>query len=385
MKKYGLYKAELELLLKNPVKVSWHLQQPTSRRFYADVHSLLLRKRVPVEEIGMIFRQINKELNVLHDNKSAYALVHKVAVGQCSSDDDNSDSDTPSVDEARYIKHNVNRREKRAQSKIKRLQVSCNSLKSVNERQDKQIQQLSAAVKEYRQLICEQNSVVSGLRLSIQCLEESIDFLESELQQLRKEQEKLNEKSESHLSELTKQIEELQQKCEVQTYSSTSFNCNARELYYALLSMRIPPGRIRPIIENVIRSLLPSVSLENIRLPKKSCAFYMRSKEMPTIRHLNSDGTTLHQAKKVGFLINGIVLGVCDVADCSSQTALDALRRELQKLDSVEPDALSRIVSSTLDGALTQSKFNRLLRSSTQGSIVENKCAMHLGVNLQHA
>ena len=47
---------------------------------------------------------------------------------------------------------------------------------------------------------------------------------------------------------------------------------------------------------------------------------------------LNSDGTTLQQVKKVAFLINGIVLGVHDVSDGSSQTALDALKAELHKI-----------------------------------------------------
>ena len=45
-----------------PMKVPWQLQQPASSKFIADVHSLLQSKRVPVEEIGMIFRQIDKEL-----------------------------------------------------------------------------------------------------------------------------------------------------------------------------------------------------------------------------------------------------------------------------------------------------------------------------------
>ena len=59
----------------------------------------------------------------------------------------------------------------------------------------------------------------------------------------------------------------------------------------------------------------------------------MCSQEMPTISqlqkaselmqeqewHLNSDGTTLMQEKKAAFLINGIVLGIHDIPDGSSQ------------------------------------------------------------------
>ena len=335
-------------------------------------------------------------------------LLTKISLGHCIEDenifgsshsDDNISIDSDSMCEKRYIKHNVKRREKRAQSKIKRLQLSRNSLKSANKRQVKQIHQLSEAVNWYVQLIKERNSEITKLKQSIQCLEETVEFLECELIDFRKDSDQIKEKNESYILDLTQRIEELQNKYKLQTLSSKSFNCNVRELYYALLTMHVPPAKIRPIIENVISCLLPSVSLENVRLPKKSCASYMRSQEMPTLslmhkssqlsrsdkRHLNSDGTTLHQVKKVAFLINGIVLGISDVADGSSQTAL---REELQKLDGVEADDIKRIVSSTSDGAATQSMLNRLLEVNTmkeQRSIVENKCAMHLGVNLRQA
>ena len=87
-------------------------------------------------------------------------------------------------------------------------------------------------------------------------------------------------------------------------------------------------------------------------------------------------------------MINGIVVGVHDVSDGSSQTALDALKAELKNVNetaSVEVGGISRIVSSTADGASTQCKFNRLLQEGTDRSIIENKCAIHLGVNLRHA
>ena len=102
---------------------------------------------------------------------------------------------------------------------------------------------------------------------------------------------------------------------------------------------------------------------------------------------LNSDGTTLQQAKKVAFLINGIVLGVHDVYDGSSETALDALKAELQKMGKSGSD-ITHIISSTSNGASAQCKFNCLLEKESgksQGIIVENKCAMYLGVNLRHA
>ena len=60
---------------------------------------------------------------------------------------------------------------------------------------------------------------------------------------------------------------------------------------------------------------MPHIDADNLRLPDKFCASYMRPYEMPTLSnlqkwrelfkadlwHLNSDGTTLRQQKKIGF------------------------------------------------------------------------------------
>ena len=172
--------------------------------------------------------------------------------------------------------------------------------------------------------------------------------------------------------------------------------------------MRIPPGQIKTVVANVISCLNLSVDVNALRLPGKSCAAYMRRQEMPTISRahkanellkedgwlLNSDGTTLMQQKKVAFLINGIVFGVHDVPDGASQCTLDALKAELAKTSSVAAEAfpgsnqdlkIDHIVSSTSDSASTQTKLTHLLEKETGHEIIENKCAMHLGVNLRAA
>ena len=46
---------------------------------------------------------------------------------------------------------------------------------------------------------------------------------------------------------------------------------------------------------------------------------------------------------------------------------------------------LSRIVSSTGDGASTQIKLNHLIQAESGREVIENKCSMHLGVNLRKA
>jgi len=61
----------------------------------------------------------------------------------------NSDiENTSDEDVSRYLKHNVKRRKKRAQSKIKGLQTSLNYFKPLNKKQEKQLHQTSVAMKE---------------------------------------------------------------------------------------------------------------------------------------------------------------------------------------------------------------------------------------------
>ena len=418
MKKHGLYVKDLEHMIANPSKCSWTLNKPASARFYTDLHDLLHKRRIPLEEIGMIYRAIDPDLcRKTAGNKDAYYYVSRGFLFNQSSDIDeectaiatyessqesNSDKENTSDEDVnRYLKHNVKRREKCAQSKIKGLQTSLNYFKHLSKEQEKQLHQTSIAMKEYMELIHERNSQIKHLENLIKNLDEMNSFLECELTDLRQETDSLHKSHEFQISQLTEQIKELQLHSSFTTLESKSFTTNVRELYYSLLSLHVPPARIKPIVQNVICHLMPSLKLNNVRLPSKSCAAYMRSAEMPTISSLqkaaelaksvqwclNSDGTILQQAKKVAFLINGIVLGVHDVSDGSSETALDALKAELQKIGKSSSD-ITHIVSSTSDGASAQCKFNCLLEKESgkpQGTIVENKCAMHLGVNLRHA
>ena len=328
-----------------------------------------------------------------------------------------SESDATSVicDSGHFRKRNVQRREKRAKTTIKRLRKSLQQVKRVNRRYREANETLLGTLEETRGLVKDKNKEIKRLKRAVGNLEQMVDVLEDELRELRKDNDKEHNEHEAEILDLSQQIQELQQKDKSQslsTFSSRTYTANVRELYYALLAMRLPPGQIKAVVRNVITHLVPHVDSGKLRLPGKSCATYMRSQEMPTISrvhkatdliqtqqwHLNSDGTTLHQQKKIAFLINGIILGVHDVSDGSAQVALDALKHELAKVKEVADKlsydtegkelSIEHIVSSTSDGASTQGKFNRLLEaeaSKTKGTLVTNKCSMHLGVNLRKA
>ena len=123
--------------------------------------------------------------------------------------------------------------------------------------------------------------------------------------------------------------------------------------------------------------------------------------------HMNSDGTTLNIRKLIGSSINGIVLGVQEVSDGTAETMLTELDKQLKHLRDMAaklqiPHAQNinwtLIVSSTSDGAATQTKFNKRLQdlrlrdaqqfgeaTDSVTQLIESKCGMHLGVNLRKA
>ena len=181
-----------------------------------------------------------------------------------------------------------------------------------------------------------------------------------------------------------------------------------RQLYYALLVERIAPKKIKGIVQSVLKCMVPSADVGSIQLPSKSCADYMRRDELPTVSRahkadylgsaesiaLNSDGTTKHQQKKAASIMNGMVLGVHDVANGSADAALQAMRSEMEIIRTIAEElgsstsglTFEKVTSSTSDGAATQGKLNKLLQKEKQsGDIVEYLCSMHLGTNLRVA
>ena len=197
-----------------------------------------------------------------------------------------------------------------------------------------------------------------------------------------------------------------------------------RELYYTLLAEQIPPGKIASTIKATLKCFLPSLDVQHLKLPQESCASYMRRQELTTVNlahkaslilqqaesgalGLNSDGTTLSQRKLQGVAINGMVLSVNEVADGSAETMIKDISEEFVRLRTVAhalhyPNAdkinWTLIASSSSDSASTQKKFNRLVEIEREKDeerfgavchealdLVENFCAMHLGVNLRKA
>jgi len=247
------------------------------------------------------------------------------------------------------------------------------------------------------------------LQMETSEMQEEIDEYKLQLTQYKEEVKELRD----YIEELRLQNDDLEEQLgqkdqpdiAKKTKHGRQYTKEVRKLYYSLLSQNIPPNKIRGIIKSVFQHLLPSANSPNeLQLPSKSTARYMRREELPTVSraqkaaklaatealHVNSDGITLNQQKIAGALVNGMVLGVHTVADGSANSAFDAITTEFSKVKEVGAElqvptaniTLKNVVASTSDGASTQTKLNKLLRKAHSiPSLVENKCAMHLGVN----
>ena len=198
-----------------------------------------------------------------------------------------------------------------------------------------------------------------------------------------------------------------------------------RKLYYSLLSAQVPSSRIAEIIKTVIRCFSPSIDVEQLRLPHRTCADYMRKDELKSVSNahkatvlcshasenqsfvLNTDGTTKFQRKIGGTAINNMVISVNELPDGTASSAIDDVSRELQKLRRTAhalgiPNADSinwtLVAVSSSDSVASQKRFNRLIEDYRERDeenfgpatvetidLIESFCSMHLGINLRKA
>ena len=207
--------------------------------------------------------------------------------------------------------------------------------------------------------------------------------------------------------------------------NSRKYTPEIRKLYYSLLEEQVPVTKITEVIRHVLKCFNPTENVEDLQLPKRSCASYMRKEELKTIcdahkatmlsklstqskqLRLNTDGTTKNQKKLGGVVANDLVLGVNELQDGSAASAIDDISREFERLRHAarmlglpNPNSINwtLVVSSTSDSAATQKRINKLIEECRQSDeqrfgpattetidVIETFCSMHLGVNLRKA
>lgn len=89
------------------------------------------------------------------------------------------------------------------------------------------------------------------------------------------------------------------------------------ENYYKLLADQLPPAKVTSTIRTALKSFLPLLDVDTLKLPGETCASYIRREELTTVNlahnaakllesnslNLNCDGTTLYQKKLQGATI----------------------------------------------------------------------------------
>ena len=451
MKMYHLCKASLDKMIeaaKSHSEIEWKLKSKPTIKFYQDLHTYVQHKSLQLSSVaaGFLYRSIDPWLHEsVKIDKNAYRKIANLMSMQNTKEKltytrvkavkpvTQSECEPTS---GHYSKFNVDRREKRAKQKFEWLHKEKAESKKCAQKSEKSLQKARSALDDITNQLHETRAVAreakAANKMLVQQYEEKLCDINDLLELKELDTEELTEQ----LHALEETVAELQEQCEahveeieeskaqsventstpqnpiIKTKQGKTYHPAVRKLYYDLLSQRVPPGKIASIIRSAVTNLVPSIEPTDLKLPGKSCANYMRSQEMPTVSrahkaamiaavsdlHLNTDGTTLQQQKKVSAVASGIVLGVQNVADGTAKTALTSVEEELQKVATIAADigispeeiSLSKVVSSTSDGAATQTKFNKLLQEKMKengksGKLISNKCSMHLGVNLRVA
>ena len=278
-------------------------------------------------------------------------------------------------------------------------------------------------------LKCKYERKIGSLQRRAEIREEEIHALQNELEMILQTSvadESLTEDNDYELPNTDFHQQE-KERCDSQyslhTKSGKSYSTSTRKLYYNLLVAGMPPGNISPTIKIILQQFLPDTDISAIKLPKQSCAQYMRRDELKTINdvhkaitltkdsgpfHLNSDGTTLKQHKIATATINNLVLSVHELPSGAAEQIAKGISMELEHLRKIArllnlPNAdcinWGLVASSTSDSAATQKKFNEIVQklkeedtqkfghfpAESGPKLVSNFCAMHLGVNLRKA
>jgi len=313
----------------------------------------------------------------------------------------------------------VSQLSKRLNEVTEELNTTRNNMHCVAEERKEAEKQLHKAQKEFENAKESCERILSDFTAS----ENVLDSLSTENEEIKAEIASLQ--SELMSAELQTIAQSNIKEFSFETKKGRFYSPVIRKLYYSLLSNQVPANKITAIIESILLCFLPEIDVSTLQLPKRSCADYMRREELTTVAmahkadtlckklaagecfNLNSDGTTKNQIKLNAVALNGLVLSVNEVADGTSQSIIEDIDKELTKLREAAnqlnlPNANSinwtLFTSSTADSAATQKRLNRLLQDRirkdelkygpTQSSgkeLVENFCAMHLGVNLRVA
>jgi hypothetical protein len=429
---YGLNEDLLMLVFhqvqNNKKSLAWSLKGIPNKDFYQKLHPYLKKKfsRVTKVSLGKFYIAIDhnlKERRIRADN--AYRLIEKLSLMKCACSNELMSYGVDEVtlkckrnlkeckDQIDNLTTEVSEIKKQLEFSKNQLQATQNILRDVTNQKIILKKQCDAAGRNLKALTKKSAKIHSALTKELEhimqenCdLSEAVSALENELS--------VESELPLHDGDFT-----------FKTKDGRRYSPAIRKLYYTLLSEEVSTSKISSIIKNVVSVFNPSIGLDDLKLPGKSCASYMRKNELKSIcdAHkstvlcqdasenklfkLNTDGTTKAQKKLGAIAVNDVVVSVNELCDGTAESAVDDISRELENLRKVakslnlpNSDSINWtiFVSSTSDSAATQKKINRLILERQEADekhfgaatittieLIKTFCSMHLGVNLRKA
>lgn len=424
--------ATFQQILSGGTSVDWQLSSTPTTSFYRSLHCYL--KKWPVSSrsskisIGKFYIAIDAKLQARGSRPdNVYRLIERISRSQ---------SDQP-MNYGNVQGHIWRREIKELRSEVavcnqdlEEIARECEQLREQFKSSQLQLRNTQQALRDVTNenlLLRKKRDVAEKKAAKCEAYKTKYALLEEEFARLQID----NIDMSLIISELESEVEEESTKepdfhiLSVCSKTGQKYPPEIRKLYYSLLASQIPVSKVEVIIKAVLRTFHPSLDVDQIHLPKKSCASYMRKLELKTISnahkstvlceqaaggedfHLNTDGTTKSQKKLGGVVVNDMVISVNHLADGTAKSAVSDVSRELEKLRKTasalglpNPDSInwSSFVSSSSDSASTQKRVNTLVeeyrqvdaerfasRTEDTLQLVENICSMHLGVNLRKA
>ncbi len=155
-------------------------------------------------------------------------------------------------------------------------------------------------------------------------LEKHHDISRSKVQKLQGRYTHLEEENSALQMENFELVSELEDKqheieCQQKDHDTTStqlpkflsskignrYSSEIRMLYYSLFENEVPAVEIETVVKSVIKCFHQSVSIDELSLPKKYCASYMRLEELKTISDIHKATVLSYISnKKVGLKLN---------------------------------------------------------------------------------
>ena len=426
--------------LKGQKDLCWTLTRPVTVGFYRDLHRYLRQwpsaRSATKTTVGTFYSLVDVNFKSTNRPDNIYMFVQRVIDSQRLSSEpmyygkDNAVEQLKSVvcdyqEDLKIMSQKVSEQQEALQEMKKQLEVasaelasSRRALSDVSNRLQKTTKQRDTAHKK----ACKMQDDLEAAYLDSVYYE---DEMQTKNDQLTDHIESLKSKMDSLpiTSSAVSDCSSDTMFCFETLDGGRIYTTAVRELYYKLLADQLPPAKISSTVKCILKTFLPSLDVDKLKLPGESCASYMRREELTSVNlahnaatllqsdslNLNCDGTTLSQKKLQGAAINGMVLSVNEIPDGSADSMIADISRELQKLRDIAhalklPNAdkinWTLITSSSSDSASTQKGFNKLVQEKREedkerfgpprdrpdvSELTENFCCMHLGVNLRKA